>query len=133
MRSGGQHVARVVEVHHAVLDERRAGKHAVQVPCIGRKEQNRALFPAQKVAAAVMPPVLDAALGIEGAVLIEHVIPFAAAAQAVRVVHPADRRGKVKIRPVRVGGGKRRVLALDARNETGKIALQVVRHGKSLL
>ena len=33
----------------------------------------------------------------------------------------------------RVGGGKRRVLALDARNETGKIALQVVRHGKSLL
>jgi hypothetical protein len=39
----------------------------------------------------------------------------------------------VKIRPVRVGGGKRRVLALDACNETGKIALQVVRHGKNLL
>ena len=121
-------VAGVIKVHRAVLDQRRARVHPVDIPRLVGVQHGRQLLPVQQVSAAVMSPVFDPARGVERAVLVKHMVPFPAAAQPVGVVEPADRRHQVEPLAIRVSRGARAVLPLDSADQPRKIALQCVAH-----
>ena len=98
----------------------------MQVESLVGIEHDGELLPVDEVSAAVMSPVLDAAVRVKGAVLIKDVVILAEAAQAVRVVHPADGRHEVKPLPGRVDGDGRAVSLLDPRNQTFQVTMQCV-------
>ena len=82
-------VAGVIQVHRAVLDQGRAGVDAVAVEGFIRVKHDGLALPVHEVAAGNVPPVLNAASRIEGAILVEYVVSIADPAQAVGIIEPA--------------------------------------------
>ena len=82
-------VAGVVQVHRAVLDDGGTGVDTVAVEGFIRVKHDGLALPVHEVAAGNVPPVLNAAGRIEGAVLVEDVVSIADPAQAVGIIEPA--------------------------------------------
>ena len=115
--SGELDVAGVVEIQRVILHKRGAGIHTVNIPRLVRIHRGRLLCPVDQIRTRPVSPVLDAARGIKRAVLIEHMVVPAVPAQAVRVVHPADRRHEMKAQPCAVSLAQRPSPLLSERDK----------------
>ena len=98
------HVAGVIKEEGSLLPEGRAGIDTVAViGGIGVEHDGQAL-PVQQIPAAQMAPVLDAAVGVKGSVLVKDVVILPDFAQAVGVIEPAHGGLDVIALAVGVGG-----------------------------
>ncbi len=77
-----------VATHH-----RATGKTAVAVEVVARREGNGQVLPMHQVGALGVAPVHRAPFGVEGVVLVEHVVLAPKKHDSVRVVHPSRGRG----------------------------------------
>ena len=127
--SGVLHVSGVVEIQRSVLHQGGAGVHPVDVPGLVRVEHDGQGLPVEQVPAAIVAPVLHPSGDVKGPVLIKHVVPVPASAQAVGVIEPPHRGHQVKGLAEGVCGRLGSVFPFHPGHQPLQIPLQCITHG----
>ena len=92
------HISCVVEIHTIVLYDRGTGVDPVAVIGLIRHQRNALQLPVEHIPAGTVGPEFQAALLIEGGILIKGMVDALVLTESVRIVEPSHRRGDMKAR-----------------------------------